>query len=186
MRIVAKKYRNLSLADVLILLKDPIHEFRLLALLILVDQFRKGNQKKIVAFYLKHKRCVNNWDLVDTSAPVILGEYSALDRSLLYVLAKSSSLWDRRIAMLATFGFIKKKEYKDALALAEFFLSDRHDLMHKAVGWMLREIGKRDILVLESFLDKHASVMPRTMLRYALEKFDEKKRKKYMGMKPTS
>ncbi len=166
------------------LLKSPIHEERLLALLIWVRQFTKGDEATramIYRSYLEHTRWINNWDLVDTSARDIVGGWLAdKDRSVLYTLVKSKSLWERRIAIIATFHFIRTKDFKDALALSELLLQDEHDLMHKAVGWMLREMGKRDLPVLERFLIQHQQQMPRTMLRYAIEKLPERRRQEYL------
>jgi len=180
-REVSKKHRYLSLNDLQVLLNSKIHEYRLTALFILIYQYQKaGNKKAIVNFYLKNTKNINNWDLVDLSAPRILGDYLiSKDRKILYKLAKGH-LWDKRIAILATFAFIAKKDFKDSLRIAEILLKDKHDLIHKAVGWMLREIGKRDRITEEKFLKKHCKNMPRTMLRYAIEKFDEKKRGFYL------
>jgi 3-methyladenine DNA glycosylase AlkD len=187
-RILSKKYQNLNLNDIEKLISSKIHEHRLTALFILILQYdkykkekNKSQNEKIIKFYLKNTKYVNNWDLVDLSAPKLLGPY-LLDknRNILYKLAKSNSLWDKRIAILSTFTFIKNNDFKDCLKLSTLFLKEKHDLMHKSVGWMLREIGKRDINVLYHFLDKYYNTMPRTMLRYAIEKFDENKRKYYM------
>lgn len=186
-RIVAKKYfAQIKFNDIGKLLKSNIHEHRLTALFILVYKFQKADeeeQKKIYYFYLKNLKYINNWDLVDTTTPNIIGRY-LLDkpelRKILYKLAKSQNLWEKRIAILATYTFIKYNEFHDTLAIAEVLLKDTHDLIHKAVGWMLREIGKQDQDVEEEFLKKHYQTMPRTMLRYAIEKFDEKKKKMYM------
>lgn len=178
------KYKDLSLHEIQQLLNSKIHEHRSVALFILACQFKKADEKKkeaIVRLYLKNTRNINNWDLVDLSAPKILGEYLLdKDRKVLYKMASSSLLWDRRIAVLATFAFINKNDFKDSLNIAELLLKDKHDLMHKAVGWMLREIGKRNQKAEEDFLKKHYREMPRTMLRYAIEKFDDKKREFYM------
>jgi len=184
-RKAAGKYADLSLADTQKLLKSKIHEHRLVALLILVKKFKKGGEKlraEIFKAYLKNTRYINNWDLVDLSAPNIVGRH-LLDKSrqILYKLVRSKSLWGRRIAVLATFSFIRENDFRDSLRLSEILLKDEHDLIHKATGWMLREIGKRDQAVLERFLRKYYQDMPRTMLRYAIEKFDEKKRKFYLG-----
>ncbi len=183
-RVVARKYCNLPLRDAKKLLSSRVHEHRLTALFILVIQYQKADnsgRSRIADFYLSQTSGINNWDLVDLSAPKIVGAYLFdKDKSILYRLAESSHLWDRRISVLATFYFISKGEFDDALKIAGMLLKDKHDLIHKAVGWMLREIGKRDIDTEEKFLDNHCKEMPRTMLRYAIEKFDEKKRKHYM------
>lgn len=183
-RTLAKEYKDLPSETVLSLLKSPYHEVRLFALIWLVNAFAKSDeatQKKIYGLYLANTAYINNWDLVDLSAPRIVGAY-LLDKSRkpLYQLAKSKSLWERRIAVLATFWFIRDKQFEDALRIAELLLTDKEDLIHKAVGWMLREIGKRDIKRVEPFLQKHCRTMPRTMLRYAIERFTPAKRKMYM------
>ena len=179
-RIIAEKYSKLDLQGILMLLRSKIHEQRLTALLILVDKYQHAdliNQKAIFDLYLSNTKYINNWDLVDLSAPEIVGDYlKDKDSVLLNKLARSKSLWDKRIAVLATFAFIKRNDFRKSLYLAELFLAEQHDLMHKAVGWMLREVGKKDRKVLEDFLNKYAHKMPRTMLRYAIEKFDEKTR----------
>lgn len=177
-------YKNLSLPEIQQMLNSRIHEHRSVALFILAHQFKKADEKKkeaIIRLYLKNTKNINNWDLVDLSAPKILGEYLLdKDRKMLYTMAKSSILWNRRIAVLSTFAFIAKNDFKDSLRIAELLLKDKHDLMHKAVGWMLREIGKRNQKAEEAFLKKHYRQMPRTMLRYAIEKFDDKKKQFYM------
>lgn len=183
-RKILKNYLNLSLDDLKYLLNSKIHEYRLGAVLVLVEQYKRGGEeerKNIYKFYLKNAERINNWDMVDLSAPHIVGNYLLTsDRKVLYKLAQSKSLWKRRIAILATFTFIRNFEYVDTLLLAEKLLSDKHDLIHKAVGWMLREMGKRDLKVLEGFLNRHYKVMPRVMLRYAIERLEGKKRKFYM------
>jgi 3-methyladenine DNA glycosylase AlkD len=183
-REIVKKYQELSLGDIQKLLNSKIHEERLIALLILVTQFKKGDIQKqeiIFNFYLKNTRNINNWDLVDLTAPNIVGQFLMdRNRKIIYKLAKSYDLWEKRIAILSTFTFIKCGQFKDALKIAEILLNDKHDLIHKAVGWMLREIGKRDLLMEEEFLKKYYGKIPRTMLRYAIEKFPEKKRKRYL------
>ena len=182
-RRLAKKYRDLTLPEIEGMLKSKIHEHRLTALFILVGQYQKAKEKKpLVAFYLKNLKFVNNWDLVDSSAPYILGDY-LLDKNKdqLYTLAKSKDLWERRVAMIACGGFIRKNKFEDALKIAEILKDDKEDLIQKAVGWMLREVGNRDLKVEEKFLDKHYQMMPRTMLRYAIEKFTPKKKAWYMG-----
>ena len=189
-RKMAKKYVNLSLDDLQELLNSKIHEHRFIALVILISKYRKAEEprkEEIFVFYLKNTKNVNNWDLVDLSAPRIVGNY-LLDkkRSVLYKLAKSNSLWERRISILSTFAFIDNNDFEDALNISGLLLHDKHDLIHKAVGWALREIGKRDQNVEEQFIAKHHLHMPRTMLRYAIEKFDEKKRKKYLTKNATA
>jgi len=186
-RKVAKKYIGLSFDDILELLSGKIHEFRLTALLILVLKYSKADdsEKEIIHnFYLKNTKSVNNWDLVDLTAPKIVGDYLLnRDRSILFELVKSDSLWERRIAVLATFCFIKNNDFNDAFSISKMLIQDQHDLIHKAVGWMLREIGKRNQEALEDFLMKYHKQMPRTMLRYSIEKFEEEKRKYYLSKK---
>ena len=183
-RKVAKDFNGLPLPELECLLHSPIHEERLAALVILVMQAAKADaitRKAIYDLYLASTKFINNWDLVDVSAPQIVGVYLAdKSRKPLYRLAKSAWLWDRRISILATFHFIRDGDFGDTLKIAEMLLADREDLMHKAVGWMLREVGKRDVGVLENFLGRHCRVMPRTMLRYAIEKFPERERRVYM------
>ncbi len=183
-RKIAKKYSELPLKETRKLLSGKIHEHRLTALLILVIKYKKADdtdKKKISHFYIKNFKHINNWDLVDLSSEKILGDYLLeKDKSLLYRLAKSKNLWERRIAVITTFAFIRNNRFNDTLKISGLLLNDRHDLIHKAVGWMLREIGKRDQEVEEKFLKKHYRKMPRTMLRYAIEKFDEKKRQFYL------
>ncbi len=183
-RKLVHKYRDLNLADVIELLQTKIHEQRLTALLILVDQFERGDEqerKKIYKLYLKNTVWINNWDLVDLTAPKIVGEYLlGRPRAILYKLAKAKNLWERRIAVLATFSFIRQGDFSDTLLLSERLFADEHDLMHKAIGWMLREVGKREEKILEAFLDKFSHKMPRTMLRYAIEKMPDAKRKHYL------
>ena len=186
-RKVAKQFEDLDLSKVLTLLSSPIHEERLLALLILVRQYERGaaaTQEQIVKAYLANLEYVNNWDLVDSSAQYILGadlfKKSKPHRAILYRLVSSARLWDRRVAMISTFYFIKHRDFTDTLKLARRLLKDPEDLMHKAVGWMLREVGKQDQRVLEEFLTIHAHQMPRTMLRYAIERFPKRKRQVYL------
>jgi len=184
-RKLAKEYNNLPTEEILSLLKSPYHEVRLFALISLVNTFAKADetiQKKIYDLYLANTNYINNWDLVDLSAPNIVGAFLlAKDRKPLYQLVKSKSLWERRIAVLATFYFIKNNQFADSLKIAAILLQDKEDLIHKAVGWMLREVGKRDMECAETFLQKHCRVMPRTMLRYAIERFAPSKRRKYMA-----
>lgn len=186
-RIIVKKYAHLPLASIKKLLYSKIHESRLIALLILVAQFQKGDEKikkVIFDFYILHHLQVNNWDLVDSSADKIVGEYLRdKNKGLLIKLSKSKNLWERRIAMISCFAWIKRGEVVDALAMAERLVGDGHDIIQKAVGWMLREIGKRELSPLVAFLDAHAATMPRTMLRYAIEKFSDKQRKYYLYLK---
>ena len=183
-RKLAKDYQDLPQRDVETLLISAIHEERLLALIMLVIRFQKSddrNKQRIYALYLKRTAFINNWDLVDLSAEHIVGAY-LLNRSRrpLHTLAKSKSLWERRIAIMATFHFLKHGDYEETLGLATFLLRDEHDLIHKAVGWMLREVGNRDRNTEECFLKKHYADMPRTMLRYAIEKFPESRRQQYL------
>lgn len=188
-RETVKRYLTLSLDDIQLLLRSTTHEMRLAALLILVKQFKKADQqakKRIFDFYLANTKHINNWDLVDLTAPNIIGEYlldTGGDKQILYRLARSPNLWERRISLLATLALIKYKSFNDALKITEILLRDQSDLIHKAAGWMLREIGKRDRGVEKRFLDKHAGEMPRTMLRYSLEKFNAEERKKYLEKK---
>jgi 3-methyladenine DNA glycosylase AlkD len=182
----AKQYRDLPIRDVIKLLQSKIHEYRLTALLILIQKYQTANdkaRKTIFNLYLKHRKWINNWDLVDLSAPNIVGNYLLnKNREILYKLAKSKSLWDKRIAILATFEFIKAGQAEDTFRIAEILLNDKHDLIHKAVGWMLREVGKRiGQTTEETFLQKHCRQMPRTMLRYAIERFSSPLKKKYMA-----
>jgi 3-methyladenine DNA glycosylase AlkD len=184
LRKLAKEYFDLPLKEVKPILRSKYHEIRLLSLFILVDQFSKSDQKKkkrIYELYLKNTGFINNWDLVDSSAHHIVGPY-LIDKSkaLLAELAQSDLLWERRIAIMSTFHYIKNDKFSDTLRIAEMLLSDKEDLIHKAVGWMLREIGKRRLPSEETFLKKHYHNMPRTMLRYAIEKFPEPKRQRYL------
>ncbi len=191
-RKVAKKYNQLPLRDIKILLWSPIHEERLVALMILMERYKTASSSKekeeIVKFYLDNVNQVNNWDLVDLSAPNIVGAHLVREherRLLLYRLARSKNTWERRIAIVATLSFIRKGDFSDTLKIAEILLQDRHDLIHKAVGWMLREVGKRDPDVHEAFLKKHWRVMPGTMLRYAIERLHESKREQYKKKPPS-
>jgi len=177
-REIAKKYKDISRKEVEELLHNKIHEFRLTALIILTD---KKITKKIVDLYLRNTKYINNWDLVDVSCHKIIGNYLLnKPRKILYDLAKSKNIWERRIAVISTFAFIRNNEIADSLALAKMLLCDPHDLMHKAVGWMLREVGKKDEKALVDFLAKYYKTMPRTMLRYAIEKFNTTVRQKYL------
>lgn len=185
-RIIAKKYADLSFTDLQILLNSKIHEERLIALIILTNKYKKAKKdtmkkRQIFEFYLKNTNNINNWDLVDLSAPNIVGDFSSIDgNEIIRFLAKSKNLWEKRIAIVSTHAFIRKRIFGETLAIADILIQDEHDLIHKAVGWMLREIGKRNIEVLEIFLKERYKTMPRTMLRYAIEKFPEEKRKKYL------
>ena len=186
-RQVAKSCLTLTLAEIQQLLNSKIHEHRLVALFILISQYQTADRQtrtKIFNFYLKTTRRINNWDLVDLSAPNIVGDYLLnRPRQVLYQLARSSSLWERRIAVLATYRFIKNNDFKDILKISAELLNDKHDLIHKAVGWMLREVGKKNQAVEEKFLKQYAAVMPRTMLRYAIEKFTPQRRSRYLARK---
>jgi 3-methyladenine DNA glycosylase AlkD len=199
---VAKKYfKEINLLEIQELLNSKIHEHRMCALRMLVYKYesipdlrypKSGMTKKqIFNFYIKNAKKINNWDLVDVSCPRIVGVY-LLDnnpstssgpsgRKILYKLAKSKNLWERRIAIVSTWWFIRENQFKDTIKISEILLTDKHDLIHKACGWMLREVGKRDKKVLIKFLNQHAGQMPRTILRYAIEKFNEKERKFYLN-----
>jgi 3-methyladenine DNA glycosylase AlkD len=185
-RTIARRFRMLPLAQVRALLRSEIHEERLTSLLILVLQYERGTPEEKearVAFYLENAKRVNNWDLVDSSARYILGDHLlARDRAVLRRLARSKDLWERRIAVVATHAFISAGESKDTFQLAEMLLEDDHDLMHKAIGWMLREVGKHVSMdTLRTFLEAHSTRMPRTMLRYAIEHFPEKERRAWLA-----
>ncbi len=184
LRRLVGEFQSVTVAESLELLRSPLHEERLLALLVMVRLYAKGDRarkKEIFEAYLENTRFINNWDLVDASASQIVGDYlSDRSRKPLYALAGSSDLWERRISIIATFHFIRRGEFDDTLKVAEILLSDREDLIHKAVGWMLREVGKRNLAVEEDFLKRHYAAMPRTMLRYAIEKFPETRRQMYL------
>ncbi|HEY8901206.1 MAG TPA: DNA alkylation repair protein [Chthoniobacterales bacterium] len=183
-RRIARDSDRLAERDIVTLLRSPIHEERLLALLVLVRRYqrRASERERLVETFLREKKFVNNWDLVDSSAPLLLGPWLLdRDRSILDRLAASPSLWDRRIAILATFAFIRAGDFSTTLALAKTLLPDEHDLMHKAVGWMLREVGNRDEAVLRTFLDQHAASAPRTLLRYAIERLPATTRSAYLA-----
>lgn len=186
LRILAKKYQDLPLNEALRLLRSRVHEERLLSLLILILKYRKAVPREKVGIYkayLNSTRYINNWDLVDVTAKHIVGEHlRGGDKRPIYNLARSDNLWEKRIAILATFNFIENGQFDDTLKIAVMLLDDGHDLIHKAVGWMLREVGKRNIRVEEAFLYKYHSRMPRTMLRYAIERFPENKRLRYLKM----
>lgn len=184
LRKLARECRGTPLDEAAALLRSPWHEARLLALLLLVDAYAQGDaqtREAVYALYLANTRYVDNWDLVDSSAPQIVGAHLVEgDRGVLERLARSGSLWERRIAMLATQHFIRSGDFGTALRIAEMLVDDRHDLIHKAVGWMLREIGDRDRAAEEAFLRRHHRTMPRTMLRYAIEKFPPDLRQSYL------
>jgi 3-methyladenine DNA glycosylase AlkD len=185
-RKIATQYKTLSLTETEQLLHSPYHEHRLTALLILVLKYEKGlpeEREQVYTLYITNLRHINNWDLVDASAHKIVGPYlikHPKKQNILFVLAKSDNLWERRVAIIATWAYIKQKQFDMTLKVSEILLHDTHDLIHKAVGWMLREVGKIDQTVEEQFLDKHAKTMPRTMLRYAIERLEKEKREHYM------
>lgn len=183
-RKIAKKFKQIDLNEVQKLLQSEYHEARLTAVMLLVYKIEKADEyvfEEVVEFYLKNLRYVNNWDIVDSSCHQILGRFLFnKERDLLYELAHSKNLWEKRIAMITCYHFIKRDDFEDALKIAEILLNDDHDLIHKAVGWMLREIGNRNLDAETQFLDQYFKNMPRTMLRYAIEKFDEPLRKYYL------
>jgi 3-methyladenine DNA glycosylase AlkD len=184
LRQAVKPCKNLCLQDVKTLLTSEVHELRLFALLLLVEQYKHGSlqqQQDIFDVYLQHTRFINNWDLVDSSASPIIGAHLASqNRNILYQLAGSSLLWERRIAIMATLHFIRNDDFSDTLKIAKVLVLDEHDLIHKAVGWMLREVGNRSKVIERHFLLEHYNVMPRTMLRYAIEKFPEIERQQFL------
>lgn len=188
-RKVAKKYKNIDFNQLQKLLNSPIHEHRLTALFILVLKYENGDEKqkeKVVFFYLENLNSVNNWDLVDSSAHKILGPWLlSRDRKLLYEYARSGELWLQRISIITTYCFIRNNDHDDTYRISEILLSHDHDLIHKAVGWMLREAGKNDEKRLLEFIENHYSDMPRTTLRYSIEKFDKERRKKILEGKFT-
>ncbi|MGH9923076.1 MAG: DNA alkylation repair protein [Nitrososphaerales archaeon] len=185
-RKVARKYQHLKLSEIQELLSSRIHEHRLTALFILIHRYNRSdseNKKRIFDFYLKNIRSVNNWDLVDLSAYMILGDYifdKLNHRKILCRFARSRNLWERRISIIATFAFIRKNRFEETLEISKLLLKDDHDLIHKAIGWMLREVGKRNIKAEERFLKENYRNMPRTMLRYAIERFPKEKRAYYL------
>ena len=183
-RKIAREFSDLTYSELKRLLDSKVHEERLIALLVLVDRYLRSDQdqkEKIFKFYLDNSNGINNWDLVDLSAPKIIGEHLInKDRNILFKLAESENLWERRIAILSTLAFIRRDDFKTTLQIADILLEDEHDLIHKAVGWMLREVGKKNLKVEEDFLKSRYKKMPRTMLRYSVEKFTESKRKKYL------
>ncbi len=183
-RKIAKSYIDLSLTDIQYLLDSKIHEYRLMALIILITQFKKSDnpaKEKIYKFYLKNYQNINNWDLVDISAPNIAGEWlKDKPKDILYKLANGKNLWGKRIAIIATLNFIRNGYFDETFKISEMLINDKHDLIHKAIGWMLREVGKRDEKKEKDFLDKHCKQMARTTLRYAIERFTKKERKHYL------
>ncbi len=185
LRRIAREFREASLRVIAGFLRSRWHEERLFAVILMVEKHARGDasiREAIHRLYCDNLRFINNWDIVDASAPRIVGPHlEKRDRSQLRIWAKSSNLWERRIAIMATFHFIRRNDFDDTLALAETLLHDPEDLIHKAVGWMLREIGNRDRAVVEAFLERHAGVMPRTMLRYAIEKFPERERRAWLA-----
>lgn len=184
LRGLARQYQDLSLHETLRLLRSRIHEERLVSLLILILRYRNADasgKERIYRAYLGNTAYINNWDLVDVTAKHIIGDFlNDKDRTPLYELARSDSVWERRIAILATFHFIEHNDFEDTLKIGAILISDRHDLIHKAVGWMLREVGKKDAAAEERFLKRYCAIMPRTMLRYAIERFPESKRQAYL------
>jgi 3-methyladenine DNA glycosylase AlkD len=184
LREISKKYQDLDLKDLQKLLNSKIHEHRLSALMIMRFKYQSSNikdQSVIVRFYLKNTKNINNWDLVDLSCSYILGNWLInKERNILYKLAKSKNLWEKRISIVSTFAFIRGGQFTDTLKISKILINDKHDLIHKAVGWALREVGKKDKQTEINFLDKYYRIMPRTMLRYAIEKFSEKDRKFYL------
>ena len=184
LRRLAKEYQTIKVKEAEHLLKSPIHEERLLALFILIRIYSKAEEvikKAIYELYLKNSKFINNWDLVDSSAEYIVGDFLLdKEKNPLYQLARSKNLWDRRISIMSTFCFIKRRQYSETLKVAKKLLNDKENLIHKAVGWMLREVGKRNLHLEEEFLKEHYKEMPRTMLRYAIEKFPETKRQGYL------
>lgn len=187
-RSVVKEFRDLPLPEVAILLASPWHEARLLGALILVDQFRRSDAKgraKLHTFYVKNLKGINNWDIVDSSAPDLVGKMvlETGDAAILKKLASSKKLWSERVAVVATLALIRAGKFQEVQDLSIHFINHPHDLMHKAVGWMLREMGKKDEVTLKKFLDRYAGQLPRTALRYSIERLSEKDKKKYMTMK---
>ena len=187
LRTVSRSFRALPLNEIGALLNSPVHEERHLALLVLVLQVVKGDKahrKRAFDLYLSNTQFINNWDLVDCSAPQVVGGFLMTEpREPLFSLAKSKGLWERRIAIVSTQHFIRHGEFDETLAISKLLLGDKEDLIHKATGWMLREVGKKDQAVLEGFLDRHGAVMPRTMLRYAIERFLPDRRRAYLHLK---
>ena len=188
LRGIAKKYKGLTFSEIDQLLSSPVHEERLTSLLVLVQKYSKSQEyekKEIVEYYLRNASRINNWDLVDLSAPQILGAFllSEKNRRVLYKFSKSKNLWERRISIITTLAFIRNDQFDDALEISAILLNDKHHLIHKAVGWMLREVGNRNISREELFLREHYRNMPKTMLRYAIEKFPDRRRRAYLESK---
>jgi len=183
-REVVRRFRDISMDEITMLIQHKVHEVRLAGVLLLVEKSKK-EPEAAYEIYLKNTKFINNWDLVDLSAGYVVGKYLyEREKKPIYDLAKSDNIWERRIAMISTFYFIRQGEERDALRIAEMLINDKHDLIQKAVGWMLREVGKNCSKEIEErFLDKHAATMPRTALRYAIEHFTDEKRKYYMGLK---
>lgn len=179
-----RKHREAPLKAIDKLLQSPWHEERLFAVLSMADRFRRGDKesrREIFDTYIEHRHYVNNWDLVDGSSHIIVGGWlESRNRKLLYRFARSKNLWERRIAIISTYQFIRNRDFDDTLAIAEILVNDEEDLIHKATGWMLREVGNRHLRTEEQFLKRHYKTMPRTMLRYAIEKFPENKRQAYL------
>lgn len=189
-REIAKKYPNLSLSNLQKLLNSEIHEHRMISLIILTNKYKeasKDNKKELIEelvnFYLKNAKKINNWDLVDVTAPSILGHYllkNPKQIKIIYNLSKSKNLWEKRISIVSTYALIKENKLADTLKISEILLTEKHDLIHKAIGWMLREVGKQNIEVLKDFLKTHYEKIPRTTLRYSIERFPEKERKRIL------
>jgi len=183
-RKIAKKFsQEISLKELVELIRNPIHEVRLCALIILVNKYKKEDSEKIYQYYLKHLNSVNNWDLVDTSAPYIVGDYlykNSKKSKILLEFSQSENLWIRRISIVSTLTFIKNNEFNQTLKIANLLIYDDHDLIHKAVGWMLREIYKRDESLIKQFLRQNYAQIPRTTLRYAIERMDKEERLLYL------
>lgn len=191
LRKLAKEFKEISLSENTKLLRSKWHEIRLIALIIWVNQYQKADQRKqrkIFQLFMKNKKWINNWDLVDLSTPHITGHwfYETKNKKMLFQLAKSKNLWDRRIAVISTFYHIRQNQFSEIIQLCALLINDTEDLMHKACGWMLREMGKRNKSVLISFLKKNAAKMPRTMLRYSIEKMSVQEKQKFMNMKRDS
>lgn len=186
-RSIAKANKQMPLSELQLLMESEYHEARLCALLIVVEQFKKATEaerEQLYDFYLAHARRINNWDLVDLSCPHVVGFHLLnKDRSRLYEMAKSENLWEQRIAMVSTITFIRNREFTDTLALAVQLMNHKHDLMHKAVGWMLREVGKKDRATLTDFLERYATTLSRTSLRYAIEHYPEEQRQYFLKKK---